>query len=69
MQVEPPSETSTPDLADHIRQVLADAGWPADAAQAQRLLKQLQRIEPAARAALAANEPACSFSACLRDPH
>jgi hypothetical protein len=67
MQVEPPSETSTPDLATHIRQVLVDASWPADAAQTQRLLKQLQRLEPAARAALAAHEPACSFDACLSE--
>jgi len=69
MQVVGPSHPSTPELEAHIRKVLADAGWPADTAVVQRLLKQLQRIEPASRVALAqaTTEPPHSFEACLNE--
>ncbi len=69
MQVVDPSHPSTPELEAHIRKVLADAGWPADTAVVQRLLKQLQRVEPASRVALAqaTTEPPHSFEACLNE--
>ena len=67
MQVFQPSEPPPTDLQAHIARVMAEGSRPIDPAQAQRLLKQLQRVEPAARAALlqAESEPAGSFDACL----
>jgi hypothetical protein len=62
-----PSEPPPTDLQAHIDRVLAEGARPIDPAQAQRLLKQLQRVEPAARAALAQAQSmsASSFDACL----
>ncbi len=57
------------DLPVHIAQVLAEHARPPDPALLQRLLRQLQRVEPAARTVLAqaAAEPAESFDACLHE--
>lgn len=66
MQVFQPSEPPPSDLSAHVAEVLTAKLPSADPALAQRLLKQLQRVEPAARQALAqthANEP---FEACLK---